>query len=294
MDSLYIFTEIIRCGVIGYQAISSFHKYHNLPLHIWCSEDDVKHIPPHANNIIHVIDKSSELYKDFDEGHKGTSHLWTNLILELPQSYTHLLHFDSDVLFLGDMVQTIIDYIPEYDLIGSIRNYIHNPNNCDNVRHLPDIVQTYCFAFNRTLIPEKNKHILWNWVRGYPVNFPHEVIDYFDPVSFTILRNGGKIKHIDNDIIGGTDLLGTRKNKHEELNSMFDVGDKIIHFAGVGSGLNFCNMIAKNKKISVPSFYVKFGMERYDLYSQIFFNKRIVDSNINDEIVEKFKKFMNY
>jgi hypothetical protein len=294
MDSVYIFTEIIRCGEIGYQAISSFRKYHNLPLHIWCSEDDIQFIPPHDNNIIHIIDKTTELYNDFDEGHKGTSHLWTNLLLELPEKYTHLLHFDSDVLFLGDMVNGIMSYIPEYDLIGPIRNYIHNPNNRDDVRHLPDVVQTYCFAFNRTLIRQQNKHILWNWVRGYPVNFPHAVIDYFDPVSFTILRNGGKIKHIDNDIIGGTDLLGTRNNKNRELNAIFDVGDKIIHFAGVGSGLNFTNMATNNKKISVPSSYVKFGMERYNLYSQIFFNKRIIDSNVNDVTVEKFKKFMNY
>jgi len=88
--------------------------------------------------------------------------------------------------------------------------------------------------------------------------------------------------------------LGTRNNKNRELNAIFDVGDKIIHFAGVGSGLNFTNMATNNKKISVPSSYVKFGMERYNLYSQIFFNKRIIDSNVNDVTVEKFKKFMNY
>lgn len=293
MDYVYIFTEIVRCGDIGVQAISSFHKYHDLPLNIWCSEEDVQSIPYHTNNIIHVIEKNSDVYKDFDEGHKGTSHLWTNLILDLPEKYTHLLHFDSDVLFLGNMCCTIMDNIPEYDLIGPIRNYIHNKNNRDDVRYLPDVVQTYCFAFNRTRVIEKNKHILWNWVRGFPVNFPHAVIDYFDPVSFSILKNGGKIKHIDKDVIGGADLLGCRNNKHAELNTLFDVGDKIIHFAGVGSGLNFYKMIIDDKKINVPDSYVKFGLERFDYYSQLFFNKRVLNSDVNDANVEKFKQLIH-
>lgn len=293
MDSTYIFTEIIRCGQIGYHAIQSFHKYHNLPLHIWCSQDDVQHIPQHTNNHIHIIPKDSDAYTFFDSGHKGTSYLWTNLIYDLPAQYTHLLHFDSDVLFLGNILDQIVEDTKSYDLIGPARPYKNNPNNRDDIRHLPDVVQTYCFAFSRNKIQMPNKSILWDWVRGYPTQFPHPVIDYFDPVSFTILKNDGKIKYLDADVMGGVNTYGKRNNKHGELNQVFDVGDAIIHFASVGSGLNFCNMIQQNIQIQVPQSYVTFAIERFDIYSQLFFDKKVLHSTKNDTMVTKLKEYIH-
>jgi len=289
LEQTYIFTEIIRCAKIGFHAINSFHKMHNLKLHIWCSTSDVQLIPDNSNNILHLVEENSELYKDFDSGHKGTSHLWTKLILELPEEYTHIIHFDSDVVFRGDIINDVNEKLLNYDLVGPIRPYKNNPNNRDDIRHLHDVVQTYCFGFNRSLITMKDKTILWNWVRGYPVQFSHGVIDFFDPVSFHIIYNGGKIYNIDSDVIGGINTQGTRINKYSDINDTFDVGDKIIHFASVGSGLNFTNLILNKTPIYVPKTYVEFAIKRYDLYSKIFYDNKILINNENDHIVEKIK-----
>jgi hypothetical protein len=290
---IHIFTEVIRCGKIAIQAIESFHRYHpELKLNIYVGEDDIQSIPSHPNNIIHVIGKTTTLYQAFDDGHKGTSLLWTNLILELPNTVKKLIHFDSDVIFFGDAVQDILNGLNKDDLVGPIRNYVHNPNNRDDVRHLKDVVQTYCFGFNREKITMKDLPTLHNWVRGYPVNFPHQVIDFFDPVSFHILYNGGTVGYVGEDDFGGTNFFGKRTNKYQELNSVFDVGSKIIHFASVGSGLNFSSMMKEHKPIKVPISYVKFAIKRYDIYSQLFFGEKILRNNENDEIVGKMRAYL--
>jgi len=303
MSDTYIFTEMIRCGNIGSQAIKSFHKHHDVDLHIWCSQEDVFYIPTHKNNIIHVIETGSELYNDFDEGHKGTSHLWTNLILDLPDHIKKIIHFDSDVYFRGNMVDDIVEGLHFYELVGPVRPYKNNQNNRDDVRKYSDVVQTYCFGFHREFITKNNtldllinKENLWNWVRGHSTNFIHDVIDFFDPVSFLILYNGGKCKTIDENIIGGIKNNGLRDNKYGILNNDFDVGDKIIHFASVGSGLNFCKMIKRNKQIKVSPPYIKYAIIKYDIYSRIFFNTRLLDTTDtinNNEIVHKFKALIS-
>jgi hypothetical protein len=291
--NIHIFTEVIRCGKIAIQAINSFHKYHkDLKLNIYCAEEDIEHIPSHENNIIHLIKKDSELYNAFDNGHKGTSKLWSDLILDLPSDITHMIHFDSDVMFFGNAVDDIIDGLKTHDLVGPNRNYIHNPNGREDVRKYNDVVQTYCFGFNRKLVSQKNRQILHNWVRGYPVEFPHPVIDFFDPVSFNIIYNGGKVKHMHEDQFGGTNFYGKRTNKYEELNSIFDVGDKIVHFASVGSGLNFYNMMNNKKIITVPMSYVQFSLKRFDIYSRLFFDKKILKTSENDELIEKMTAFI--
>lgn len=299
MSDTYIFTEMIRCGNIGAQAIKSFHKHHDAELNIWCSQEDVFYIPTHKNNIIHIIETGCELYNDFDEGHKGTSHLWTNLILELPENIKKIIHFDSDVYFRGNMVDDIIEGLNAYELVGPVRPYKNNKNNRDDIRQYSDVVQTYCFGFHREFITKNNtlnllinKENLWNWVRGYSTTFIHDVIDFFDPVSFLILYNGGKCKTIDENIIGGIKSNGLRDNKYSILNNDFDVGDKIIHFASVGSGLNFCKMIKSNKQIKVSPPYIKYAIIKYDIYSRIFFNTRLLDTTDttnNNELIYKFK-----
>ncbi|NCA22183.1 MAG: hypothetical protein EBS86_13715 [Crocinitomicaceae bacterium] len=137
-----------------------------------------------------------------------------------------------------------------------------------------DVVQTYCFGFNKSKISVSDETILQKMVQGFI--WKHPVIDFFDPISFHIIENGGRVKILDNQIIGGVDKTGGRMNSYEE-NKLFDVGDKIIHFAGVGSGRNFYNMIKNRKQINVPKPYVDFGLKRYNIYSQIFFGKTILD-----------------
>jgi hypothetical protein len=270
---VFIFTEMIRCGNIGYHAILSYFKHHSHPLHIFLGEDDVQFIPIDLRITLHIIDKNSPTFKGFDQGHLGTSMLWRDIFLE--NHNEKIIHFDSDVYFTGNIIDDIIEKLEDNDLVGSFRPYKLNPNNMDHVRQYPDCIQTYCVGINTSKTTITNPDDLQNMIRGYL--WKHPVIDYFDPVTFHMRENGARIVYLDIDVIGGVDQLGKRNNKYS-LNEFFDVGSKIIHFAGVGSGRNFYNMKVENKSPDVPNTYVDWAVERYDFYLRLFYNKYILSN----------------
>ena len=168
------------------------------------------------------------------------------------------------------------------------RNYKYNPNNRDDVRHLPDVVQTLCFAFNRELIGNYNEQTLTRMCKGAYNPLGHPIIDFFDPVSFDILNNGGKISFLNHDDVGGVNQEGSRVNKHKHNNGntpfKIDFGEKLVHFSGVGTGMN----IHTNKNVNVPSSYASYCLDRYALFCKIFYNE---DVGID---VSQYKDLLNY
>ena len=297
-DNCFIFSEIIRCGVIGRVAYDTFHRFHpTLKLHIFGRKEDFQQIIEHPNNILHELDNDPEIIKAFDSGHKGTSMVWAKVMLEAKEDY--VIHFDSDVVFRGDIVQDIIDYLKDYDIVGGLRNYPNNPNKRDDVRDLPDLTQTYCFGFNKALNYMKDFAVLSRFIENsvdselvhrarqlYPQYGYLPTIDFFDPVAFNMMKIGASIKIIDVDVIGGTNAEGKRINKYGILNRDMDFGDKIAHFASVGSGLNFLNMMNSGKPINVPQWYVEYALGKLDLYMRLFYNKKIMEDEKNKTFLE--------
>lgn len=287
-DDVFIFTEVVHCGLIGHIAFQTFHKFHNRKLHIYGRNEDFLHIEYHPNNVYHALDDYPEIIDAFQSGHKGTSKVWTKAILEAKEKY--LIHIDSDVIFRGDAVEEVIQKLGEYDIVGSMRNYPNNPHKHRNdVRFLPDVTATYCFGFNKDLIPVKEPHLLERLVENsldpqiigemrfkYPWYQYVPTLDYFDPVAFIIIQHRGKVHILSNDVMGGFDNDGGKKNKYGELNKDCDFGDKIVHFASVGSGLNFVNKIQKGVKIDVPDWYIEYALGKLDLYLRLFYNKNIL------------------
>jgi hypothetical protein len=287
-DDVFIFTEVVNCGLIGRIAFRTFHKFHNRKLHIYGKTEDFLQIEYHPNNVYHSLDDSKEILDAFQAGHKGTSKVWTKAILEAKEKY--LIHIDSDVVFRGDAVEEVIQKLGEYDLVGSMRNYPKNPHkHRDDVRHLPDITSTYCFGFNKELIPVKEHHLLERLVENsldpnvivelkmrYPWYKYEPTLDYFDPVAFIMIQHGGKVHIVSNDVLGGFDDVGGKVNKYGDLNKDCDFGDKIAHFASVGSGLNFMGKLQKNEPIYVPQGYVEYGLGKLDLYLRLFYNTKIL------------------
>jgi hypothetical protein len=297
----FIFSEIIRCGVIGRVAYDTFHKFHpSLILHIFGRKEDFQHIIEHPNNVYHYLDESPEIIKAFDSGHKGTSMVWAKVVLEAKEDY--IIHFDSDVVFRGDMVNDILDGLKTHSIVGAIRNYPNNPNKRDDVRHLSDLTQTYCFGFDkrynyinnpellsRFIENSLDNHIVSKTMSEYSDYRYVPTIDFFDPLAFSMIFKGATIKIIENDIIGGTNTDGKRINKYGILNRDMDFGDKIAHFASVGSGLNFLNMIQANKPISVPSWYVEYALGKLDLYMRLFYNAKVLDDEKNKTFLELYE-----
>ena len=285
---IFIFTEIVNCGLIGRIAFQTFHKFHNRKLHIYGRTEDFLQIEFHPNNIYHFLDQDQDIVDSFQFGHRGTSKIWTKAILEAKEKY--LIHIDSDVVFRGDAVEEVIQKLGEYDIVGSMRNYPNNPHKHRNdVRHLPDVTATYCFGFNKDLIKVDQPHLLARLVENsldnfvvaelryrYPWYQYVPTIDYFDPVAFIIIQHGGKVHIVDNNVLGGFDNEGGKKNKYGILNEDCDFGDKIIHFASVGSGLNFLQKIQKQQPIQVDKWYVEYALSKLDLYLRLFYNQNIL------------------
>ena len=300
-ENTFIFSEIIRCGLIGKIAFDTFHQQHpTLKLHVFGRKEDFNFISDHPNTVRHYLDDNKEIIEAFDFGHKGTSMVWTKVILEANEKY--IIHIDSDVVFRGNMVQDVIDKLQNYDLVGSLRNYPNNPNKRDDVRHLPDLTQTYCFGFNKDKIYVKEPELLRRLVENsldqetvtnlrkiYSKYQYFPTIDFFDPVAFIMLREGATIHIIHSDVIGGTNNEGKRVNSYGPLNEHMDFGDKIAHFASVGSGLNFLTMIQKGQEIKVPSWYVEYAMGKLDLYMRLFYNIKILPDDKNQEFL-KYEK----
>jgi hypothetical protein len=306
-DDVFIFTELVHCGLIGRIAFRTFHKFHNRKLHVYGRMEDFLQIEYHPNNVYHSIDGDETIIQAFQSGHKGTSKIWTKAILEAKEKY--LLHIDSDVIFRGDAVEEVIQKLGEYDLVGSMRNYPNNPHKHRNdVRHLPDVTATYCFGFNKDLIPVKEPHLLERLVENsldnqviaellykHPWYKYEPTLDYFDPVAFIMIQHGAKVHILNNDVMGGFDNDGGKKNKYGDLNKDCDFGDKIVHFASVGSGLNFVSKLQKGEAIQVPSWYVEYALGKLDLYLRLFYNQKILPDDqskflyIEQAMREQFK-----
>lgn len=283
-ENIFIWTEIFNVGKIGKIALETFVKHHpNLHVHVYGLWEDIaciEHIEGHITYVI--IGPENDIVKSFNRGHEGTAKLWAELIQEQDEKY--MIHFDSDIVFTGNVICDIIDKIKDgYDLIGAIRNYKNNLCHNDDVRHLKDVCATGCFGFNRELISEFDYGTLSAMCQGVHNPLGHPVLDFFDPVMFDILNNGGKISFLDFDDVGGCNNQGSRDNKYKELNNMdtafkIEYGEKMMHFSAVGSGMNFYHN--PEKTASVPKSYRDYAIDRYALFCKVFYDEDLLGIDV--------------
>lgn len=273
-EGTFIFTEVYRCGKIGKIALDSFAKHHpGIPVHIFGTPGDFSSLSKREGFEFHDISAEKVILQNFNYGHRGTASLWAKIIAERPEKY--IIHFDSDVVVRGSVINDIQEKLTAgYALVGPRRNYQHNPNKRDDVRYLSDVVQTLFFGFDREYITKQELQTLALMCEGKfePNGFP--VIDFFDPISFDILRNGGTAFFLSPNDYGGLNEYGSRLNAFAEQNAMIDFGAKLAHFSAVGSGMNFYNRVTPIPQSISPS-YVQHAKERYAVYCKLFYNEDI-------------------
>jgi hypothetical protein len=207
-------------------------------------------------------------------------------IKEFSENHDYIIHFDSDIIFRKECISLLKEKINEgYDLIGPRRCYKNNMNGRTDLSELQDVSQTYFYAFNKTKISEQDFEKLKLMIVGYYNPLSHPILDYFDPVSFDILNNGGKSYFLDVDQVGGLTEDGNRKNKFEELNSDMDFGECLMHFAGIGSGRKFYTKGAKSAHAS----YVDWAIKRYGLYHKLFFEEELEGVEVDQKAYEQIK-----
>ncbi len=293
-EKIFIFSIAYNCGKVVNKMLDSFHKHHDQQIYIFGTKKDFESITPNKNNILIKLDSDYILRGLFLNGHLGTSYLWAKVLKREFGNYDYVIQIDSDVIFRTESLNTIIEkFVDGYDLIGPRRPYKTLRNNHSNLsenllKSLPDVVSTYIIGVNINKIKDYPFEVLHQMIVGYynPLQFP--TIDFFDPVSFDILNNQGKIFYLDINEYGSSDENGESKNDFEQLNKTFDCGYKLIHFAGIGSGMNFYY----NGNGNVPPTYAEWAKKRFALYLKIFYNEELdVEYNYTEsELIKNYLK----
>lgn len=289
MENIYIFTEAFNCGLILKKCLESFFKYHkNIIVNVFGNTKDFEDIGFFEN--VNYIDLTSnqEVNSQYKRGHLGTAYIGSRVIKEYSEGNDYIIHFDSDVIFRKESLSLLTDKIKDgYDLIGPVRCYKNNMNGRTDLNNYNDVVQTYFYAFNKTKISNYDINTLQEMVVGNYNPLNHPILDYFDPVSFDILKNYGKIFFLDSDLVGGLTMEGNRLNKYIEPNKDMDFGENLIHFAGVGSGMSFYN----NKNHAYQG-YQDWSIKRFVLYYKLFYNEEL-NSNYDVVKYELLNKILN-
>lgn len=313
ISDAFVWTEVFNCGEIGRIALLSYLAHHrNLPVHVFGFSDDLDEIPDHpllrkqtfpsgfASHLHHLVWSRAgignpvlteeALRHGFSRGHLGTARLWAYLILAREERL--LVHFDSDVVFLGPLVHDVLNRLERASLVGQVRAYRNNPNKRDDVRHLNDLTQTCCFGFDREKVDQHRFNELVQMCLGTYNPKGHPVIDFFDPVMFEILGNGGGVDFLPHDAAGGCNLDGSRNNAFAEINDFdtpfkIDFGSQFVHFSAVGSGMN----IHRNRTVRMPESYRQYALDRYALYAKIFLGRDIgVDLKDYENLIDFLKR----
>jgi hypothetical protein len=288
-DNVFIWTEAFNCGEILNPMIASYLKHNNFVLNVFGTSEDLKEVHSSSQLLkFHDLRKNKKTIKiekkilnGYKSGHKGTAELWSYLIRTREERY--FLHLDSDTIVLDDVITELIASVKMdgNSLAGSRRPYLNRPyrkSGLDGVMldRLPDVVNTDCFIFDKKYISLKPA---WNLRRKIWGKRPlsHPVVDFFDPISFEIIKKGGRVHYIDSPNQGTQSVT----------NNLSDFHKKRISFAAVGSGLNFF----KNPHTKTSLGYRDFALASYSLYSKWLLGKNIeIPPLDNPDLIYKLKK----
>jgi hypothetical protein len=295
MSNTFIFTEAYNCGIIAREAIRTFLMFHpDHSLNVFGKDVDIEEIGINDARINYIsLDLEEELSIFYENGHQGTAHLFASVLLKKFGDYDKIIHFDSDVIFRDECISDIFSaFASGFSLIGQRRNYEKNRQGLDSLygislKGVPDTVGTCFFGMKLDKLTVTDIDTVRKMCVGGISLTGEPIIDFFDPVSFHVMHNDGKLKYLDFIDYGGNNENGSWDNGFPELNLMCDFGRKFVHFAGVGSGLNF----TKNGSVRVPDSYSNWAKKRYNLYSMLFYGETNGDYDMDS--YQKILKELN-
>jgi hypothetical protein len=286
---VFIWTEAYNCGPLLDAFLDSYFKHNTQEINVFCKSSDLStnlkkydRVIFHNSETIPSFSKTeSRILNNYLNGHKGTATLWSYLIKKRPEKY--LLHLDADTIFLGEILNNLIDIIVEgnYSIVGTRRPYLMRSyrkvgldSKLLNLR--PDAVNTDYFIFDRQKLAKYNIRILERMVVGKRTSFL-PIVDFFDPATFKLANYRNGIYYIDSPQDGA-------KANSNPLHESFT---KRISFAAVGSGMNFWN----HPQIDIPTGYKDFALSSYSLYSKYILGAELNYPVLKDPlIIEKLEK----
>lgn len=274
---VFIWTEAINCGEILSAFTLSFLRHHNQKIHIFGLLEDLRKIPPDNRVTLVALDtKNAESFatrSDLDliilsykQGHSGTAALWSEIITN--RTETFLVHFDADIVFIGDVLSPILGALRNgYAIVGSRRHYRNHPGKLSPLRTLlyrfhKDSIHTHAFGFNRSLI-DLPKDKLQSSINGVGRNkiqtkfFP--ILDFFDRISFYLAKKG-PVQYFPHAVIQNDTLMSN------------SIDENLIMFVAAGSGCSFYY----GRSTSQSQTYMKVAQESFAVYAKYLLNDRIM------------------
>jgi hypothetical protein len=91
---------------------------------------------------------------------------------------------------------------------------------------------------------------------------------------YTIINNGGRVFHLDYNDVGGVDEDGNRDNVFGSLNHSIEVGKKVAHFCGIGSGQDLYIKL-KDTPEKRKDGYEGFSIGNYAMFCKLFYDEDI-------------------
>lgn len=295
-EKIFIFTEAFNCGKVLRPTLNSFHSNHDAKVCVFGTPEDFNELGPianHENNFLIDLSKDRVLRRYYRQGHLGTAYIFAKVLNGDFRSsgIEYIIHFDSDLYFRKSSLGLILQAFSEgYHVVGPTRCYKNNLNNREDVRHLPDVVQTFFMGFALKKLSKRSFKNLIRMCQGSYEPYGLPVLDFFDPISFDLYRNGAKFKYLDFNLVGGLNHNGSKKNFEPTLNRDLDFGKHMIHFAGVGSGFNF---LKNSKTTSVPDSYVEWAKKRYAFFAYIFFGEEFA-IQYDKKTADRIKNLLQY
>ncbi len=272
-----IFCVSVNCSKITSVMLKSFHEHHpTKKIHIAGTTNDFEElgeIGKHKNNVFINVENDSELMEKFKRGHAGTTSVFAMVIHKrIGGEFDRFIHIDSDVYFKRESVSVIESAFDEgYDIVGTRRCFKNNPSGISGLDAFPDTVSTYFFGMRLEKIPKFDFSYLCRICEGaaHPVE-GWIALDAFDGLTHATMQNGGTVKFLDQNEFGSQNVDGKKFNNYKS-NMHMDVGRRLIHFGGVGSGYAFFS-----KKTNPHEGYGKWAIQRYIMFCKLFYNEDIV------------------
>ena len=278
---VFVWTEAFNCGEILEPMLKSYIKHNSYPIHVFGTDQDLQMAQINSKLVIYESLSNKEKFSESKEslvlagyknGHRGTAVLWQHLINTRRENI--FVHLDADTIFLDDIISDLITAIKVegFSIAGSRRPYRNRPyrqhgRGASKLNNRPDCINTDCFAFDKSYVSKFPKFWLRRKILGKRVSL-YPVVDFFDPVTFEIIRKGGKVKYMDSP---GEGFHSNTNRQNKFITSR-------LSFAAVGSGCNFYN----NGHKGIPEGYSSFALASYSLFAREFLRKDIGIAPLED------------
>lgn len=281
--SEFIWTEALGCAEILEPMLRSFTHHHpESVINVVVYERDLDllsnfpHVIALPVNDASISVSEAELQKAYSLGHRGTALLWSRLIQQRKED--RLIHFDSDLVFLDEVVSWLKDaLVSDVVVAGPRRPYRHGPQlpppHRFFQRFMPDAVHTYAFGFDpaplRGMSDARLQELIYGAKPRSLANIVRPNLDFFDRAARALLQHG-RVDYLD----GKPTVHG-----HHDPGSPFN--SRVITFAAVGTGY----ALFKSGRPAL-SPYQKFSLRSFATYSRHLLDLDLGLPEISDEYLQ--------